>query len=74
MRPKELNDPLHEICLRIADMPEAWQLIPRHGHHGIRRRVHGRYLLFCRIEPDRITVSHVLNGAMEAEGILFPDG
>jgi plasmid stabilization system protein ParE len=58
----------------LADMPEAWPVVPRFEHHGIRRRVHGRYLIFYRIGADRITVLHILNGAMNVEAILFPQG
>ncbi|MBE2274933.1 MAG: type II toxin-antitoxin system RelE/ParE family toxin [Rhodobacteraceae bacterium] len=65
---------LYRSCMELADMPEAWPVVPRHERHGIRRRVHGRYLIFYRIGIDRITVLHVLNGAMDVDGILFPGG
>ena len=65
---------LYQLCLDIADMPQAWPVVPRYEHHGIRRRVHGRYLIFYRIRADRITILHILNGAMDVEAILFPDG
>ena len=58
----------------LADMPEAWPIIPRYEHHGVRRRVHGRYLIFYRVAEGRITILHVLNGAMDVEAILFPNG
>jgi toxin ParE1/3/4 len=61
-------------CLDIADMPEAWPVVPRYEHHGIHRRVHGRYLIFYRVGDGRITILHILNGAMDVETILFPDG
>jgi plasmid stabilization system protein ParE len=65
---------LYERCLDIGDMPEAWPVVPRYEHHRIRRRVHGRYLIFYRVGKDRIIILHVLNGAMDVDGILFPDG
>jgi toxin ParE1/3/4 len=65
---------LYRSCLDIADMPEAWPAVPRYEHHRIRRRVHGRYLIFYRFGAGRITILHVLNGAMDVEAILFPDG
>lgn len=64
---------LYQLCLEIADMPQAWPVVPRYEQHGIRRRVHGRYLIFYRIGADRITILHFLNGAMDVEAILFPD-
>jgi plasmid stabilization system protein ParE len=65
---------VRELCRDIADMPQAWPVVPRYEHHGIRRRVHGRYLIFYRIGADHITILHILNGAMDVEAILFPDG
>ena len=40
---------LTRCCLELAEMPQAWSVVPRYEHHGIRRRVHGRYLIFHRI-------------------------
>ena len=65
---------LYQCCMELADMPLAWPIVPRYEQHGIRRRVHGRYLIFYRISPERITVLHVLNGGMDVEAILFPKG
>ena len=65
---------LSRSCLELAEMPEAWPIIPRYEHHGVRRRVHGRYLIFYRVAEGRITILHVLNGAMDVEAILFPNG
>lgn len=65
---------LSSSCFELADMPEAWPIIPRYEHHGVRRRVHGRYLIFYRVAEGRITILHVLNGAMDVEAILFPNG
>jgi plasmid stabilization system protein ParE len=65
---------LYDSCLDIADTPEAWPVVPRFEHYGIRRRVHGRYLIFYRIGEARVTILHILNGAMDVEAILFPEG
>ena len=65
---------LSRSCLELADMPEAWPAIPRYEHPGVRRRVHGRYLIFYRVAEGRITILQVLNGAMDVEAILFPNG
>jgi len=65
---------LTQLCFDIADIPQAWPVVPRYEHHGVRRRVHGRYLIFYRIGADRITILHILNGAMDVEAILFPAG
>ena len=65
---------LSRRCMELADMPEAWPIVPRYEHQGIRRRVHGRYLIFYRVAEGRIVVLHVLNGAMDVETTLFPNG
>ena len=63
---------LRQICHRLPDMPRAWPLVPRHERSGIRRRVHGNYLIFYRIVADRIEILHILHGAMDIEAVLFP--
>jgi plasmid stabilization system protein ParE len=77
------SDPLRAIsflqelrgcCEGLADIPERFQLVPRYQHAGIRRRVHGNYLIFYRIEIETIHVLHVLHGAMDYEALLFPEG
>lgn len=30
---------LYQLCIEIADMPQAWPVVPRYEHHGVRRRV-----------------------------------
>ena len=64
---------LLERCRRLADMPRSFPLVPRYEHFGVRRRVHGEYLIFYRIEAEQIDVLHVLNGAQNYEAILFPE-
>ncbi|MDQ0468150.1 type II toxin-antitoxin system RelE/ParE family toxin [Labrys wisconsinensis] len=65
---------LRERCEGLADMPLAFPLVPRYEHRGVRRRVHGRYLIFYRVAADRVDVLHILNGAQDYEAILFPMG
>lgn len=63
---------LREKCLSLADAPLAFPLVPRYELFGIRRRVHGSYLIFYRAEAKRVIVIHVLHGAMDYETLLFP--
>lgn len=65
---------LLDRCRHLASMPEAFPLVPRYEHHGIRRLVHGRYLIFYRVAEGQVQVLHILNGAQDIEAILFPDG
>ena len=59
-------------CLALADFPERFPLVPRYERHGIRHRVHGNYLIFYRVESDKVVVVHVLHGAMDYSGLLLP--
>lgn len=62
---------LREKCVSLADTPLAFPLVPRYENHGVRRRVHGDYLIFYRVEGKQVVVLHVLHGAMDYPGILF---
>lgn len=63
---------LRTSCMELATLPESYPLVPRYQARGVRRRVHGAYLIFYRAETDRVVVIHILNGAMDYERILFP--
>ena len=58
-------------CLALADTPRAYPLVPRYERFGIRRCVHGNYLIFYRLQPEQIEVIHVLQGARDIEVLLF---
>ena len=58
----------------LATMPSAFPLVPRYSNRGIRQRKHGRYLIFYRVEQDRVTIIHILHSARDYEALLFPDG
>ncbi|MBV8912815.1 MAG: type II toxin-antitoxin system RelE/ParE family toxin [Acetobacteraceae bacterium] len=64
---------LRQAARQLGDMPRAFPLIPRYEHYGLRRRPYGNYLIFYRVEDDRLTVLHVLHGARDYERLLFPD-
>jgi toxin ParE1/3/4 len=59
-------------CLALADMPERFPLVPRYEALGVRRRGHGRYLIFYRVDPNAVVIVHVLHGAQDYGEILFP--
>ena len=63
---------LLDHCHDLTSMPRAFPLVPRYEHWNIRRRVHGAYLIFYRIDGDVIEIIHVLNGAQDYESLLFP--
>jgi len=59
-------------CESLSNMPKRFPLAPRYEHTGIRRCVHGDYLIFYRVGLETIDVIHVLHGAMDYESVLFP--
>lgn len=58
-------------CASLAEFAERFPLVPRYERHRVRRRAFGRYLIFYRVEPDKIIVLHVLHGASDYEKVLF---
>jgi toxin ParE1/3/4 len=71
-RAVSFNQELRGQCMELADTSHAFSLVPRYEHYGIRRRVHGDYLIFYRLDPDSLIVLHVLHGMMDYASILFP--
>lgn len=63
---------LREKCLGLADFPERFLLVPRYEAMGVRHRTHGNYLIFYRLESDRLIIIHILHGAQDYGAILFP--
>lgn len=63
---------LREKCLALADKPERFPLVPRYETESVRRRSHGNYLIFYRVERAKVVVVHVLHGAQDYTAILFP--
>lgn len=65
---------LEQRCQGLKTFPLGYPLVPGREASGIRRRPHGDYLIFYRINDGAalIEVLHVLNGAQDYEAILFP--
>jgi len=57
----------------LVNSPNGFALVPRYEHHGIRRRVHGNYLIFYRVENEKVVIVHVLKGATDYGALLFGD-
>jgi plasmid stabilization system protein ParE len=62
---------LRAKCEALAFTPNGFPLLPRYEDSGIRRSVHGNYVIFYQVEAERIFVLHVLNGAMDYGAVLF---
>jgi toxin ParE1/3/4 len=64
---------LSDKCLSLAETHQVFPLVSRYEQYCIRRRVHGNYLIFYRVDADQVVIIHVLHGAMDYAGILFVD-
>lgn len=71
-RAEAFVEELRESCLDLTTMPARYPVVSRLQHLRIRRRVHGRYLIFYRVSGEKVEILHILNGAMEYEKLLFP--
>ncbi|MHC5232748.1 type II toxin-antitoxin system RelE/ParE family toxin [Brucella sp. LJL56] len=54
----------------IAASAEAFPLVPRYEKQGIRRKIHGNYLIFYRVDADQLVVVHILHGARDYAAII----
>jgi toxin ParE1/3/4 len=59
-------------ALGLGEAPCAFPFIPRYQHLGIRRRRFRDYLIFYRIDDERLYIVRVLHGARDYEAVLFP--
>lgn len=65
---------LRERCLRLSDEALAFPLTPKFERFGVRRRIHGAYLIFYRAGPKDVEILHILHGARDYGRLLFPEG
>ena len=63
---------LRESCENLATRHKAFPLVPRYADLGVRRRLHGNYMIFYHAGPAAIEVLHILHGAMDVDAALFP--
>ena len=66
-------DELLAACLDLGDFPDRFPVAPRYEGHGVRHRVHGNYLIFYRVEAEKVVVLHVLHGATDYSALLFDE-
>ena len=56
----------------LTQNPLLYPVLPRYQSSGIRRLVHGNYLMLYRVEANSVIILHVVHGAMDYEARLFP--
>ncbi len=57
----------------LGDMPTRYPVLTRFRRQGIRRCSFRNYLIFYRIEQDRVAIVHILHGARAYEALLATD-
>ena len=67
-------DELEQHCARLADRPQMHPLLIRRESTGLRKAVHGNYLIFYRMaDDDAVEIVRILHGAQDWERVLFED-
>jgi addiction module RelE/StbE family toxin len=61
---------LEARCRSLPDTPLAYPLVSRKREKGIRRLVHGNYLIFYRVDQDAIVIVHILAARMNVNDIM----
>lgn len=61
---------IRATCGKLADAPLGHELQAQ-LQTGIRRAVHGRYLIFYSVNTDQIRVERILHGARDLKEDLF---
>ena len=61
---------LRATARSLGDRPLAFPLLDRFAQLGVRRRVHGNYLIFYRIDDATVVILRILHGARDYETLL----
>lgn len=61
---------LRDKCLSLANMPYGFALALGYEETGIRRRPHGDYLIFYRVDNDIVVIISVLHGTRNYTNLL----
>lgn len=64
---------IFEKCRDLRALPEAFPVYAPDRDMHIRRRVHGRYSIFYRINGDTVVILHVLHSNRNVDRVLFGD-
>ena len=67
-------DELYDTCHDIGSFPLASPPLPDRPTGGIRRKIHGNYLIFYRLHADTAEILRLVHGARDYERLLFPEG
>ena len=66
----EFIDRLRDACAGLSEFPNRFAFVRRYEHLKIRHRVVGSYLIFYRIESEKVVILHVRHGANDYSDLL----
>jgi toxin ParE1/3/4 len=69
-RPVAFIRALRISAIKLARRPNAFTILPRYAHLGIRRIDHGNYLIFYRIDREQVSVIRGLHDARDYNALL----
>jgi plasmid stabilization system protein ParE len=61
---------LREATMQLDRLHALYPVIPRYQTQRIRRRIHGNYLVFFRVDEKQVMVLRILHGAMDLDSLL----
>jgi len=61
---------IRQTARRIGDAPNGFPIVARYAARGIRRRAHGNYLLFFRVEASQVVILRIIHGARDYTALL----
>ena len=64
-------DELRDACESLGDMPYAFPVLELYKLTDIRKRPYRRYIIFYRVQGERVEILHVIHSARNHEAILF---
>jgi plasmid stabilization system protein ParE len=73
LRAATFVEELRDRCFGLAEFPLRFPLLDSYRRSGIRKFVHGSYLVFYLAESEAVSVVRILHGASDYEALLFPE-
>jgi toxin ParE1/3/4 len=64
-RAKSFASELRAACRSALDYPESNQILEGSGNPVVRRKVHGSYLIFYRVNDKTVEILRILHGAQD---------
>ena len=57
-------------CEEILNFPEKFPFVAQFESRGLRRKVHGNYLIFYRVKLAQLEIIHVFHGSRDYSKLL----